>query len=77
LRQEPAREILTHSQLFFDKNKINIPLLQNHLTLEGRINISDVVAIINAASAIFKTEPNVLDISGEVRAVGDLHGFLW
>ncbi|KAH7819060.1 putative calcineurin A [Monocercomonoides exilis] len=71
---EPAKDILDHSVLFMAPNKINIPALKEHFVREGRINISDITTIVNMAAQIFRTEPNVLDISGEVRVAGDLHG---
>lgn len=71
---EPAREIFDHATLFLSPNKVNIPALTQHFIREGRINISDITYIVNLATQIFKNEPNVLEISDEVRVAGDLHG---
>jgi hypothetical protein len=70
-----AKDILEHDLLFLEPRKINIPLLADHMRREGRVNISDISRIVNFAVALFKTEPNVLEIPNEVRVVGDLHGF--
>lgn len=72
--KEPAREILDHSYLFLPNNKINVEALKSHFIREGRINISDITLITSMAAQLFKKEPNVLDISEEVRVAGDLHG---
>jgi hypothetical protein len=69
-----AKDILEHDTLFLNDNKVNIPLLQEHLTKEGRIEISDIAILVNYSMALFRAEPNVLEISEEVRVVGDLHG---
>ncbi|KAA6403859.1 MAG: putative Calcineurin subunit A [Streblomastix strix] len=71
---EPAKDILSRQSLFNAEGKINTDALHEHFVREGRINIADITDICNNASQLFKTEPNVLDISGEVRVCGDLHG---
>ena len=74
--QEPAREIFDHSKVFIGPNKIDVDALSNHFIKEGRINIEDILQIIKMAMEIFRSEPNVLDITDEVRVAGDLHGLL-
>ena len=71
---EPARKIFEHSDLFLAPNKINIPALKDHFIHEGRVNLADIQLIIKMAQEIFRSEPNVLDITDEVRVAGDLHG---
>ena len=72
--QEPAREIFDHNKVFIGPNKIDVDALSKHFIKEGRINIEDILQIIKMAMEIFRSEPNVLDITEEVRVAGDLHG---
>ncbi|KAK2964350.1 putative Serine/threonine-protein phosphatase 2B catalytic subunit [Blattamonas nauphoetae] len=70
---EPSKDILERDVLFGKDGTINLPALQDHLVREGRLAIPDITEICNRAAAIFRTEPNVVEIGDEVRVAGDLH----
>lgn len=44
------------------------------LKISRRLSREDVLAIIGQAESIFETEPTVINITGDVSVVGDLHG---
>ena len=48
--------------------KINVPALQNHFYHEGRLEVDDVLYILNTATEIFRSEPNVLHIASPVNS---------
>ncbi|KAG5518731.1 hypothetical protein PMAC_002700 [Pneumocystis sp. 'macacae'] len=76
--QAPAMYIPTDNQIFtFGNNgsKIpNIPFIKNHFYREGRISESQALWIIEEATKIFRTEPNLIEVDSPVTICGDIHG---
>ncbi|CCJ30971.1 unnamed protein product, partial [Pneumocystis jirovecii] len=66
------------SQIFIFENngsKIpNIPFIKNHFYREGRISESQALWIIEEATKIFRTEPNLIEVDSPVTICGDIHG---
>ncbi|KTW32333.1 serine/threonine-protein phosphatase 2B catalytic subunit A1 [Pneumocystis jirovecii RU7] len=76
--QAPAMYIPKDSQIFIFENngsKIpNIPFIKNHFYREGRISESQALWIIEEATKIFRTEPNLIEVDSPVTICGDIHG---
>jgi len=63
------------SDLLFNKNgSVNINNLRDHLNKEGRLFKQDVLRLTQAASALFKSEPNLLRLRDPIAVCGDVHG---
>jgi len=60
--------------LFNENGSINISNLKSHLLKEGRLQKKDGLKLINAASALFKEEPNLLRLRDPIAVCGDIHG---
>ncbi|KAF7369893.1 Serine/threonine-protein phosphatase [Mycena sanguinolenta] len=74
--QAPAPQIPTHEQFFAasDPTKPDIAFLKNHFYREGRLSEEQALYIIEKATDILRTEPNMLALDGPVTICGDIHG---
>ncbi|CAG9329083.1 unnamed protein product [Blepharisma stoltei] len=71
----PPHRPLDHNLLFPDKSKIpDTKILREHLKKEGKLHKSDLIQIIESASSIFRSEPNLLWLRDPIIIVGDIHG---
>ena len=60
--------------LFDPEGRVNLDYMKNHFLREGRLTPQQALKVINAATEVFKTEPNVLDIDSPLTVCGDIHG---
>lgn len=69
---------LTKEKLFSkkgDKGMLpDLQLLKDHLLREGRLSIDAGMQLISQASAIYKAEPNILELRYPITVCGDIHG---
>eukprot|EP01103_Thecamoeba_quadrilineata_P002766 TRINITY_DN12661_c0_g1_i1.p1 TRINITY_DN12661_c0_g1~~TRINITY_DN12661_c0_g1_i1.p1 ORF type:complete len:580 (+),score=109.00 TRINITY_DN12661_c0_g1_i1:53-1792(+) len=70
----PKKEHLASEVLFNETGKIDLEKLTEHLFHEGRLSPEDVIRLIEQASEIFATEPNLLSVPAPVTVCGDIHG---
>jgi len=52
----------------------NLPALKEHLLKEGRLTQDAALDLIHRASAIIKSEPNMLELKYPITVCGDIHG---
>ncbi|CAE7721333.1 CanA1 [Symbiodinium sp. CCMP2592] len=70
----PPAQLLT-AETFYEKNgEPNMPVLMEHLILEGALSQELLLDIISKASDLFKDEPNLLKLNDPITVVGDIHG---
>ena len=70
----PPAQLLT-ADTFYEKNgEPNMPVLMEHLILEGALSQELLLDIISKASDLFKDEPNLLKLNDPITVVGDIHG---
>ncbi|KAF8193885.1 serine/threonine-protein phosphatase 2B catalytic subunit A1 [Mycena galopus ATCC 62051] len=74
--QAPAPQIPTHEQFFAasDPTKPDIAFLKNHFYREGRLSEEQALYIIEKATDVLRSEPNMLALDGPVTICGDVHG---
>ncbi|KAK7024750.1 Serine/threonine-protein phosphatase [Favolaschia claudopus] len=74
--QAPAPTIPTQEQFFAasDPSKPDIAFLKNHFYREGRLSEEQALYIIEKATDILRSEPNMLALDGPVTICGDIHG---
>ncbi|KAJ7860729.1 Metallo-dependent phosphatase-like protein [Mycena olivaceomarginata] len=78
--QAPAPSIPTPEQFFAasDRTKPDIAFLKNHFYHEGRLSEEQALYIIEKATDILRSEPNILALQGSVTTpsavCGDIHG---
>ncbi|KAI6165933.1 Metallo-dependent phosphatase-like protein [Pisolithus thermaeus] len=74
--QAPAMLTPTNAQFFSrqDSNKPDIAFLKNHFYREGRVSEDQALWIIEKATALLRTEPNVLHVDAPITVCGDVHG---
>ena len=71
----PPHRPLSDQLLFPGKSGVpDWKVLRDHLSKEGRVDKIHLLKIINQATAIFKSEPNLIKIKDPVMVVGDTHG---
>ncbi len=51
-----------------------LPVLKEHLQKEGRLTQDAAIKLIDMASALFKAEPNMLELRYPITVCGDVHG---
>lgn len=69
----PPLHPLPHTELY-KGNKIQTEVLRLHLLKEGKITEDDVCRLCKDAMAVFRAEPNVVRLEGNLNIVGDIHG---
>ncbi|KAJ7783970.1 Metallo-dependent phosphatase-like protein [Mycena maculata] len=74
--QAPAPQIPTQEQFFAasDPTKPDIAFLKNHFYREGRLSEEQALYIIEKATEVLRSEPNMLALEGPVTICGDIHG---
>ncbi|KAI0297352.1 serine/threonine protein phosphatase 2B [Russula brevipes] len=74
--QAPAMNIPTDEQFFSktEQGKPDIAFLKNHFYREGRLKEDHAMYIIEKATEILHTEPNLLYVDAPVTVCGDIHG---
>ncbi|KDQ55506.1 hypothetical protein JAAARDRAFT_195874 [Jaapia argillacea MUCL 33604] len=75
---EPAYSPPTDGQLWVYNDvgqvKPDIKFLKRHFFHEGRLTEDQALALIDKATEVLSTEPNLLNVSGPVTICGDIHG---
>jgi serine/threonine-protein phosphatase 2B catalytic subunit len=73
---QPAVGFPTDAQFYspHDPTKPNLDFLKDHFFHEGRIREDHALWIIDKATSLLQSEPNVLDIDAPVTVCGDIHG---
>ncbi|KAJ7509497.1 Metallo-dependent phosphatase-like protein [Mycena galericulata] len=74
--QAPAPQIPTEEQFFAasDPTKPDIAFLKNHFYREGRLSEEQALYILDKATEVLRSEPNMLALDGPVTICGDVHG---
>ncbi|KAF8506290.1 serine/threonine protein phosphatase 2B [Hysterangium stoloniferum] len=74
--QAPAMQPPTDTQFYSaeDPTKPDVGFLKNHFYREGRLTESQALYIIQMATNLLRTEPNVLDVDAPITVCGDIHG---
>jgi len=74
--QAPAFLKPTDAEFFstVDPSKPDVAFLKNHFYREGRLTEDQALFILNKASDILKTEPNLLEVEAPITVCGDIHG---
>lgn len=70
----PPAQVLTSDVVFDKKGQPDLPLLVNHLTLEGLLSRELLLDIVKKAQDLFHGEPNMLKLNDPITIVGDIHG---
>jgi hypothetical protein len=52
----------------------DVAFLKNHFYREGRLTEDQALFILNKASEVLKTEPNLLEVEAPITVCGDIHG---
>lgn len=63
-----------------DRVEINIPALKTHFYHEGKLEVDDVLYILNTATEILRSEPNVLHITSPINSnisLFKIHSFVY
>ncbi|EFP89050.2 3',5'-cyclic-nucleotide phosphodiesterase (PDEase) (3':5'-CNP), variant 2 [Puccinia graminis f. sp. tritici] len=74
--QAPAFLKPTDAEFFstVDPSKPDVAFLKNHFYREGRLTEEQALFILNKASEVLKTEPNLLEVEAPITVCGDIHG---
>ncbi|KAJ8587253.1 serine/threonine protein phosphatase 2B [Rhizopogon salebrosus TDB-379] len=74
--QAPAMSVPTDAQFFSrqDPTKPDIAFLKNHFYREGRVTEDQAMFILEKATALLRSEPNVLQVDAPITVCGDIHG---
>ncbi|KAG9001275.1 3',5'-cyclic-nucleotide phosphodiesterase (PDEase) (3':5'-CNP) [Tulasnella sp. JGI-2019a] len=74
--QAPAMLPPTDAEFFSkaDPSKPDIAFLKNHFYREGRLTEDQALYILDKASEILRSEPNLLEIDAPITVCGDIHG---
>ncbi|KAG2367192.1 Metallo-dependent phosphatase-like protein [Suillus spraguei] len=74
--QAPAMSVPTDAQFFSrqDPTKPDVAFLKNHFYREGRVTEDQAIWILEKATALLRSEPNVLQVDAPITVCGDIHG---
>jgi len=70
----PPPKALASKLLFKSGGGINVSVLKEHLTKEGRLEKQDCIKIAGDAGKVMHEEPNLLRLKDPITVVGDIHG---
>jgi len=70
----PETKLLSIKDTFDANGQVKLDLLQTHLSREGRLEKSCALKLIRTAKGIFRKEPNLLRLEGNLSVCGDIHG---
>lgn len=71
---EPATFHPDDDQVFLSNGLPNHEFLKDHFFNEGRLQIHQTIRILNAATELLSSEPNLLTVPAPVTVCGDIHG---
>lgn len=69
----PPLKPLPHKDLY-KGSKVQHEVLKEHLYKEGKISEDDVARLCKDAIGVFRSEPNIIKLEGNLNIVGDIHG---
>lgn len=74
--QAPAFHTPTPEQFWSqrDPSKPDVQFLKNHFYREGRLTHEQAKFIITSATALLRSEPNLLELDAPITVCGDVHG---
>ncbi|KAJ7244429.1 Metallo-dependent phosphatase-like protein, partial [Mycena haematopus] len=75
---QPATKPLSDAEFFaqdeFGASKPNVRILRDHFFREGRLTEEHAIYILEHATKLLSSEPNMVEVQGPVTICGDIHG---
>ncbi|KAJ7737325.1 Metallo-dependent phosphatase-like protein [Mycena metata] len=75
---QPATHLLSDAEFFaadeFGAPKPNVRILRDHFVREGRLTEEHALYILENATTLLSSEPNMVEVQGPVTICGDIHG---
>ena len=70
----PPLQYLSTERVFGNSKKPNLELVKNYLFEGGRLGKELLVEIMQRASKLLESEPNLVKVDGKIVIIGDIHG---